>query len=107
VLSSPVLSEWPMQLEPALLVAVLTWSALVFELAFPMLIWDRRFRPYALAAGTLFHLGIELTLTIPMFSAVMLVSYVSFLSDDEAERALAFLRRLWRPSRLAAAQQPR
>jgi hypothetical protein len=85
VLASPVFSEWPVHIDFSPLVYFLTWSTLAFELAFPLLIWSARLRPYLLAAGILFHAGIEITLTIPMFSAVMLVTYACFLNDREAE----------------------
>ncbi|HYO95655.1 MAG TPA: HTTM domain-containing protein [Polyangiaceae bacterium] len=98
VLKSPVFSEWPVKLEFAPLVRVLTWSTLLFELLFPILVWDRRYRRYLLAAGVFFHLGIELTLTIPMFSAIMVVSYACFLSDDETEALVGWLKaRVWAP----------
>jgi len=93
VLASPVFSEWPTQVDSSALIAVLTWSTLAFELMFPILIWETRLRPYVLAAGALLHLGIEITLTIPIFSAIMLVSYSCFLSDDETERLVGIGRR--------------
>jgi hypothetical protein len=89
VLSSPVFSEWPMRVEFTPLVQFLTWSTLAFELLFPILVWNPRFRPYLLAAGLLFHAGIEVTMTIPMFSAVMITTYACFLSDGEAHALVA------------------
>lgn len=85
VLASPIYAEWPLSV-PWLLSALLTWGTLAFELAFPILIWSRRLRPLLIGAGMLFHLGIELSMMIPMFSAIMVVSYVCFLSDEETER---------------------
>ncbi len=92
VLSSSVLSDW--QVGPALvpILRVLTWSTLAFELSFPLLVWSPRLRPYVLVAGILFHAGIEITMAIPMFSAIMITSYACFLSDDESERLISALR---------------
>jgi hypothetical protein len=85
VLSSPVFSEWPMRVDFMPLVQFLTWSTLAFEFLFPILVFYPRFRPYLLVAGLLFHAGIEITMTIPMFSAVMVATYACFLSDQEAD----------------------
>lgn len=79
--------------------AFLTWSTLLFEVSFPVLVWSRGFRPYVLAAGVLFHLGIQLTMAIPSFGAVMVASYACFLSDEEAERLVGFVRGLTKLSR--------
>jgi hypothetical protein len=108
VLSSPVFSEWPMRVDFTPLVWFLTWSTLVFELLFPILIWNPRFRPYLLVAGLLFHAGIEVTMTIPMFSAVMITTYACFLDDREAEALVTKVKRalagLWsREARAPAA----
>jgi hypothetical protein len=89
VLASPVFAEWPTYLDSWPLVAALTWGTLLFELAFPVLIWSRRLRLWVIAAGVLFHLGIDLTMTIPMFSAVMIVSYAVFFEDDTLQNLLA------------------
>ncbi len=83
VLASPVFSEWPVVIEPWLVTALLTWGTLLFEFGFPIAVFTR-LRRLALLAGIGFHLGIELSMKIPMFSAVMLVSYALFLKEDEA-----------------------
>jgi hypothetical protein len=84
VLGSPIYAEWPLQI-PNLLSLPLSWSTLAFECAFPLLIWFDRWRPRLLIAGLLFHLGIEITMTIPMFSAIMLVCYPLFLVDSDLD----------------------
>jgi hypothetical protein len=96
VLSSPLFSEWPVDLSfSPLLRAMLTWSTLLFEFGFPIAVWHPRTRLFALVLGVVFHLGIEITMIIPMFSAIMIVSYALFLTDREAARALA----LFEPNR--------
>lgn len=94
VLASPVLSEWPVWLEFLPLVQLLTWSTLAFEFLFPLLVFRERFRRYLLAWGVLFHAGIEVTLRIPMFSAVMITTYACFLSDREASLFLSWVKRI-------------
>jgi hypothetical protein len=92
VLASPVFAEQPVWIDAWAVVAAFTYGTLLFELAFPFLAWWRKTRPFAIAAGVCFHTGIELTMVIPIFSSVMIASYASFLSDDEARRVLGWAR---------------
>ena len=90
VLASPVFSEWPVVIDTWLVTALLTWGTLLFEFGFPIAVFTR-LRRLALLAGIGFHLSIELTMKIPMFSAVMIVSYALFLKEDEAAWLLSRL----------------
>ncbi|MFO0551254.1 MAG: HTTM domain-containing protein [Polyangiaceae bacterium] len=83
VLASPVYAEWPRYVDSRVLIAVMTYGTLVFELLFPGLVWFKRFRPYLIAAGVVFHLGIDVTMIIPIFSWIMIASYPIYLGDDE------------------------
>jgi vitamin K-dependent gamma-carboxylase-like protein len=91
VLASPVYAEWPSWVGGPL-VQVLTWGTLAFEVGFPFLVFSKRWRPWALGAGVLFHVGIHAVMLLPMFSAVMIVSYALFLDEEEAERIIRWLR---------------
>jgi hypothetical protein len=95
ILASRALSTVPSDF--SVIGPLLTWSTLLFELCFPIFVWSRSARPYLLLGGVLFHLGIHVTMAIPGFGAVMVASYVCFLSDDEAERLVAAVRspRVW------------
>jgi hypothetical protein len=93
VLSSPLYCEWPTYIDFWPLVYFLTWSTLVFELGFPLGVWFKRYRPWLIIAGVLFHLGIEVTMTIPMFSWIMIIGYIPFLTDDETEALGRLVRR--------------
>jgi len=86
VLASPVFAEWPSYIDSYPIIAALTWGTLLFEIAFPLLVMTRRYRPWVLAAGVLFHSSIELAMTIPMFSAAMILSYAAFLDDATLRR---------------------
>jgi hypothetical protein len=66
------------------LVHVLTWGTLGAELAIGLLVWSRRARPWALAAGVLLHLSIEATLEPGFFSWAVLVGYVAFIPTERA-----------------------
>lgn len=72
--------EWTRQF-PAV-IALLTFSTILFEIYFPVLVWVKRARPFLLLAGLAFHLGIAFTLALPTFSAVMLAPYILFLSKE-------------------------
>ncbi len=93
VLASPVYAEWPMALGVGPVLVAASWGVLAFECAFPFAIWWRRTRWILLAAGVAMHLGIEIFLVIPLFSAATFVSYVPFLTDAEAERLVAWISR--------------
>ena len=69
-------------------VNVLTWVALGIELSIGVLVWTRRLRPWVLLAGVALHLGIEYRLRVGFFSWAILVSYLSFVPPDVAERVL-------------------
>ena len=57
-----------------------TFGTMLFELAFPVLIWSRRCRPWLLLLGVTIHVGIELTFRAGPFSWVMLAAYIPFLA---------------------------
>ena len=84
VLASPVFAEWPMYIDNRPVIWGLTYGTLAFELLFPVLVWFKKIRPYAIVSGVLFHIGIDVTMVIPIFSYIMIVSYLAYLSDDEA-----------------------
>jgi hypothetical protein len=96
VLASPVFAEFPTYVDSRPVLWALTYGTLLFELGFPLAIWWRRYRPWLIAAGVTFHVGIDLAMVIPIFSATMILSYLAFLDDDETEtlvRALTPWRR--------------
>ncbi len=76
-----------------LLTNVLTFSTLVIELALATLLWNRRARPYVVAAGVALHLGIELTMSVGFFSLTAVTLYLGFVEGATAERWLDAVRR--------------
>lgn len=58
---------------------VMAWMIILFELSFPVLIWFKRFRVYALAGGVIFHLVIIFGLSLPDFGLIMLLLYSLFI----------------------------
>ena len=62
---------------------LLTYLTLLWEIAFPFLLWNRTTRAAALLTGIGMHLGIWATMEVGPFSWVMLASYVAFLDPHE------------------------
>jgi len=78
----------------------ITWASLALEAALPILLWKRSTRPYAIAAAAVFHLVIDWTLTIGLFSWIMILGLTAFLPSDLSARLQSMGRRLktYRPS---------
>jgi hypothetical protein len=70
-------------LENEIAVNVLTLGALVAEFALAFLLWSRAARPVVMALGVSLHLGIMLTVNIPVFGELMMASYFVFLTPSE------------------------
>ncbi len=105
VLASPVFAEWPAYIDFTPLIWLATYSTLVFELAFPLVVWFRRLRPWVLLAGVGFHVGIDVVMVIPIFSFIMIATYPVCLDDQDMARLRTLLGRALgrRPSPVAPA----
>jgi hypothetical protein len=69
----------------------MTYGTLAIEFSVPILVWNRRLRPWVMLAGVSLHLGIEYSIRVGFFSLAMLTLYLSFLDPVWAEhRLLAF-----------------
>ena len=63
-----------------------TWATLAIELSLGVLIWNKRARPWVLAAGILLHLGIDFNIEIGIFSYAMLVMYVAWIAPATTQQ---------------------
>ena len=81
--------EWLM--EQADLLNLLTWATLAFEASFLFLVWNRRARPWVLAVGVAFHLGIDLAFDVGFFTPALFISYLAFLPPETADRVVAWI----------------
>ena len=79
---------------------VLTFLALGTEFSLATFVWVRQLRLYVLTAGIMMHLGIEYSLNIPLFSALMMSSYLVFLRPSDMDRFLDMVRVYTHRSRL-------
>ncbi len=81
----------------ALVSNVATYSTLAVEASLALLIWNRRARPWVIAAGVALHLSVLATIVVGLFSATVFVGYLAFTPPEVATRWLFTLRNhLWR-----------
>ena len=85
----------------------MTYGTLVIELSVPILVWNRRLRPWVLLAGLGLHLGIEYSIRVGFFSLAMFTLYLSFLDPTWAQVRLLALRDRLQRRRSAATTAPR
>jgi len=64
------------------LIAVLTWGALVVELALALLLWCKPLRPVLIGLGVGLHLFIDVFLLVGFFGLLMVVGLSTFLDAD-------------------------
>lgn len=74
-------------------VNALTWGTVGIEMALGTVVWVPRLRLYVLAGGVALHLGIEYAMNIPLFSALMITSYLTFLNAADIRNFLAWAKR--------------
>jgi predicted DCC family thiol-disulfide oxidoreductase YuxK len=74
------------------LVNFATYATILIEIGFPFLIWQRRTRPYMLAAAIFLHLNIAVFMGMPYFSFVMIMGHMSFIRPEWIEE----LSRIWK-----------
>jgi uncharacterized membrane protein (DUF485 family) len=59
-----------------------TYTTLVWEIAFPLLILFWPTRVFALVLGVAIHIGMLVSIDVGLFSLVMLATYVAFLEPE-------------------------
>jgi hypothetical protein len=61
----------------------IAWYTIIFEFAFPILIWIKKMRTTMIIMGILLHTGIYVMLMIYGFQEVFLLTYGLFYSNTE------------------------
>ena len=81
VLGNPqmVVMDFSFVREFPLIISVMTFSTVIFEIYWPVLVWFKKTRPWLLGFGVLFHLGIGLIMALFPFSFIMLATYLFFI----------------------------
>ena len=81
-----------------LLIGCFTYGTVVIELfLFPVLIWFRRWKPWVLMAGLLFHFGIWLSTRVFVFGYIVPIYYLSFCDDDFWNRIVSVFQKTEKP----------
>ncbi len=93
VLNDVALARWPYAWLPVpmWLCRLASWGTLAFEIGFPLFMMIRPLRPWVLALGVSFHLGIWATTEVGWFSWMTLSWYALFLTPETAERILRWM----------------
>lgn len=68
------------------LIQLLTLTAVLWEISFPYLIWQRAWRPLLLGVGMLIHLGIGALLGMWTFGLTMIFGYLAFVRPETVRR---------------------
>lgn len=84
------------------LIKFMTWSTLLIEFALGTLVWFKELRYWVLLAGVGLHLGIEVTMHIPLFEWVMIGAMLCMVPSRDIELLIARVR-AYRQNRLRAA----
>lgn len=81
-----------LSLYPVLMVAM-GYVALIWEVIFVFLVWNRTWRPWVLILGVIFHTLTVLTLGLMLFPVIMFAAYLSFVETSDVQRAGVWFRR--------------
>jgi hypothetical protein len=74
---------FPWILQHKVLMSILSYAALLIELAIPLMVFTKNLRWIGIALGVCLHLGIDLMMQIRFFSIVMYFSYFTFVKPEE------------------------
>lgn len=70
---------------------VLTYLSIIYQVSFPMLVWNKKIKPYLLISGVLFHLSIAIFMGIFSFGLIMIIGYVLFLNNRQIDQLKKYL----------------
>jgi hypothetical protein len=107
VLSNREVRRWTFGLtEHLTLINAMTFGTVILEFALAFLLWFRATRAWIAMTGVLLHVGIMLTVNIPLFGELMMATYLLFLTPEELS-VLGPAFRLWRRRQPAQAGEIR
>jgi hypothetical protein len=75
----------------AMLMKILTWTALAYQLLFPVMLFVKRGRNVFLMVGVVFHLFIGVVMHLWDFALTMIFSYSILIQDDLAGKILRLI----------------
>jgi len=85
-------SPMPLLLNNMIIIKFLTWSTLFVELSLGTLVWIREFRYWVLLAGMGLHIGIEMTMNIPLFEYIMIAGMICMVDSRDVIKVENWLR---------------
>lgn len=71
-----------------LVIALMTFTTLIFEVYFCVMVWLPSIRKVWLSLGAIFHLSVGIMMGLEFFSGLMIAPYLMFLSREEIQRFL-------------------
>ena len=71
---------------------LMTFGTLAVEASLAVLVWNRKARPWVLAAGAIMHIAIAINIMIGFFTMAMLTAYLAFTPPETMDRVLDRLR---------------
>jgi Vitamin K-dependent gamma-carboxylase len=78
--------ELSVLVDNVIVVAFLTWSTLIIELALGTLLWVKRLRPPLIVFGVLLHLMIDGLVLVGFFGLAMIAGLMTFLDAERIDR---------------------
>ena len=90
----------------AILVNAVTWGTLLIELAIAVLVWNRRWRFWVLAAGVVMHVTMMVSMNVGFFSLAMFVLYLAFVPWEAVQAMPGTLKTRWRNRGRSSASPP-
>ncbi len=82
----------PVVYDNPLIIKCLTWGTLVIEFSLWALVWFKELRYWILLLGISLHLGIELTMNLPMFEWIMMFTYLAFVEPSDLTKVMDYLK---------------
>jgi hypothetical protein len=76
----------PFVLDNPIILRLLTWGALFIEFCMFTLVWVRDWRYKVLLGAIALHLGIDLTMNIPLFEWIMIAALINWVDGADTER---------------------
>ena len=98
-------SPMPFLLNNLIVIKFLTWSTLVVEMSLGTLVWIKEFRYWVLLAGVGLHLGIEMTMNIPLFEYIMIAGMISMVDSRDILRLQRWLWEKLSPQKFVVAEE--
>lgn len=79
------------------------YVTIAFQICFPFLVSNKRFRPYFFLVGCLVHVGIALAMGLFFFGTIMTAAYELFIEEESAEKFMKMFQKIFNYSGIKTA----